>query len=139
MAKDYHVFISHSWDHLDDLKELRELLEERGYFNVEFEEVSPEKQIKSTDEDYIKRRLRERIRKSHIVLGLAGIYASYSDWMEWELDTAIKESIPIVGIIPQEQERISKVVKDRAEECVGWDIELIVAAIRKYANDPDQD
>ena len=38
MAKNYNVFISHSWDHLDDLRSLRQHLQERGYFNVDFSE-----------------------------------------------------------------------------------------------------
>ncbi|HCC53201.1 MAG TPA: hypothetical protein DEQ30_15130, partial [Porphyromonadaceae bacterium] len=88
MAKDYHVFISHSWSYPEDLRNLRSLLIERGYFNVEFEEASAEEPINSVNATYIKQRLKEKIEKSNIILGIAGIYASYSDWMAWELDTA---------------------------------------------------
>ena len=45
MAKTYKVFISHSWSHIGDLNSLRNLLESRGYFNVTFEEATPEKLI----------------------------------------------------------------------------------------------
>lgn len=41
MAKVYNVFISHSWDHVDDLIRLRNLLNAKGYFNVEFTEAAP--------------------------------------------------------------------------------------------------
>ncbi len=40
MAKTYKIFISHSWSHVNDLKSLRNLLESRGYFNVEFTEFT---------------------------------------------------------------------------------------------------
>ena len=133
MAKTYSVFISHSWDHVDDLKNLRDLLEERGYFHVEFEEASPEDPNNSENSAYIRRRLKEKISNSNIVLGIAGMYASYSDWMKWELDTAIAEEVPIVGVIPWGQERISKVVTDRSVEDVHWNTESIVEAIRKWA------
>jgi hypothetical protein len=133
MAKTYSVFISHSWDHVDDLKNLRNLLEKRGYFHVEFEEASPEEPINSENSAYIRRRLKEKISNSDIVLGIAGMYASYSDWMKWELDTAIAEEVPIVGVIPRGQERISKVVTDRSVEDVHWNIESIVDAIRRRA------
>ena len=133
MAKTYNVFISHSWAYIDDLKKLRNLLNNRGYFNVEFEEATPDEPIDSENAEYIKRRLREKIRNSDIVLGIAGIYASYSDWMEWELDTAIKNDIPIVGVIPWGQERISQVVYSRSKEDVNWNTESIVKAIRKWA------
>ena len=82
---------------------------------------------------YIKRRLKEKISNSDIVLGIAGMYASHSDWMEWELDTALEEKVPIVGVIPWGQERISKVVTDRSVEDVHWNTESIVEAIRKWA------
>lgn len=133
MARIYSVFISHSWDHVDDLKNLRSLLRERGYFHVEFNEVSPDERIKSENPAYIRRRLKEKIANSDIVLGIAGVYASHSDWMEWELDTALEENVPIVGVIPRGQERISKSVTDRSVEDVHWNTESIVKVIRKWA------
>lgn len=133
MARIYSVFISHSWDHVDDLKNLRSLLRERGFFHVEFNEVSPDERIKSENPSYIRRRLKEKIANSDIVLGIAGVYASHSDWMEWELDTALEENVPIVGVIPRGQERISKSVTDRSVEDVHWNTESIVKVIRKWA------
>ena len=77
--------------------------------------------------------MKEKISNSDIVLGIVGMYASHSDWMEWELDTALEEKVPIVGVIPLGQERISKVVTDRSVEDVHWNTESIVEAIRKWA------
>jgi hypothetical protein len=133
MSKEYHIFISHSWSYPDDLKNLRNLLNERGYFNVEFEEASADEPINSANAAYIKQRLKQKIDKSNIVLGIAGMYASYSDWMAWELDKAIELDVPIVGVIPRGQEKISKTVSDRSKEDVHWNTESIVAAIRKWA------
>ena len=89
MAKDYHIFISHSWTYPQDLENLRNLLTIRGYFNVEFEEATADVPINSTNAAYVKNRLKQKISNSNIVLGIAGMYASYSDWMAWELETAI--------------------------------------------------
>lgn len=133
MAKEYHIFISHSWAYPDDLKNLRKLLNERGYFNVEFEEASADEPINSANAVYIKNRLKQKISNSNIVLGIAGMYASYSDWMTWELDKAIELDVPIVGVAPWGQERVSKTVSDRAKEVVRWNTESFVAAIRKWA------
>lgn len=133
MANTYSIFISHSWQNCETLLSLRRLLNERGYFNVEFEEASREYPIDSTNAGYIKRVLGSKIANSNVVLGLAGMYASYSDWMEWELDKAISLGIPIIGIIPRGQERISTTVSSRSVINVGWNTESIVAAIRSYA------
>ena len=133
MAKEYHVFISHSWQNSEALIKLRDLLNERGYFNVEFEEVSKDEPINSDNAYYIKKRLSEKIGDSNIVLGLAGMYASYSEWMEWELDKAIEKGVPIVGVIPRGQERISTTVSSRSVEDVRWNTESIIEAIRRHA------
>ena len=133
MAKEYRIFISHSWSYIDDLKNLRNLLEQRGYFNVQFEEATPDVSINSDNAYYIRQRLKQKISNSNIVLGIAGMYASYSEWMEWELDKAIELGLPIIGVIPRGQERISTVVSSRSKENVRWNTESIVEAIRKWA------
>lgn len=118
---------------MDDLKNLRNLLNNRGYFNVEFEEATPDEPINSNNAEYIKRRLREKIKNADILLGIAGVYASYSAWMEWELDTAIKNDIPIIGVISKGQERISQVVYSCSKVDVKWNTESIIEAIRNWA------
>lgn len=133
MAKMYKVFISHSWDNSEDLYKLRDLLNKRGYFNVEFEEVEKDEPINSKNAAYIRRRLKEKIGNSDIVIGLAGMYASSSDWMEWELEKAVEMGVPIVGVIPWGQKRVSTVVSKRSVINVRWNTESIVAAIRLFA------
>ncbi len=133
MVKVYSVFVSHSWDHSDDLINLHNLLNKRGYFYHDSQEVTKDNPINSKNEIYIKRRLRELIRNSNILLALAGIYASHSEWMSWEIETAKELGIPIVGIIPRGQERISKVVSDNSIEDIHWNTESIIQAIRNYA------
>ena len=134
MAKVYTIFISHSWAYVEDLRSLKKLLESRGYFNVQFEEATPDVPINSENAAYIRQRLRQKIANSNIVLGIAGIYASHSEWMQWELDKAIELGVPIVGVVPRGAERVSAVVSSRAKQVVRWNTESIVEAIRTWAN-----
>lgn len=133
MAKTYTVFISHSWGYISDLRSLRNLLESRGYFNIQFEEATPDVPINSTNAYYIRQRLKQKIQNSDVVLGIAGIYASHSDWMDWELKTASELGKPIIGVIPRGAERVSTTVASRANEIVRWNTESIVDAIRRWA------
>jgi hypothetical protein len=132
MAKDYKIFISHSWSYTEDLEALQKLLNERGYFNVEFLEATKKTPINSESAPYVKSVLKAKILQSDIVLALAAIYASHSDWMIWELETAKANNIPIVGVIPRGQERISTEVYSRSIVDVRWDTESIVEAIRAH-------
>lgn len=131
MAKTYNVFISHSWDHVDDLRNLRKLLENRGYFHVNFMETPPHDPINSSSSAYVKSVIRGHLRDSDVVIGMAGVYASYSEWMKWELDTAIELRKPILGVIPWGQVNVSLVIQTRANELVHWNTESIVDAIRR--------
>lgn len=133
MAREFKIFISHSWAHSDDLTDLRRLLNSRGYFNVEFTEASKDIPINSMNASYIKTRLKSKIQSSNVVLALAGIYVSHSDWMPWELDTAKSLGVPIIGVIPRGQERISREVCSRSVVDVRWNTESIVEAIRNHA------
>lgn len=134
MSRKINVFISHSWQHTDDLKNLKNLLENRGYFNIEFKQVEPENPINSERSAYIKSVLKKNIEESNVVLGIAGMYASYSEWMDWELNMAIKLGIKVVGVIPRGQERISQTVTKYSNENVRWNTESIVSAIRRNSN-----
>ena len=133
MAKTYSVFISHSWDYADDLMGLRRLLINRGYFNVDFQEVPAHDPIDSVNDNYIKSVIRQKLRNSDVVIGMAGYYGSFSKWMEWELQTAKEMGIPILAVIPWGQTRVSRVVEGLANKTVHWNTESIVAAIRELA------
>ena len=131
MANDHKIFISHSWDHHDDLKNLKKLLNERKYFNIEFKEVPKDEPINSLNSNYIKSVLKQKILNSDVLIGLCGIYASHSDWMNWELEIASKYGIPIIGVIPWGQNNISQTVNFYSIENVSWNTESIVDAIRR--------
>ena len=132
MAKDYKIFISHSWSYTEDLEALQRLLNESGYFNVTFLEATRKTPINSANASYVKTVLKDRILTSDIVLALAGVYATHSDWMIWELECAVANNVPIVGVIPRGQERISTEVSCRSIVDVRWNTETIVEAIRTH-------
>lgn len=133
MAKEYKIFISHSWQYSDTLEALRDLINARSHFSATYEESTKDNPINSENESYVKTRLAQKIGNTNIVLALAGVYASHSSWMEWELDKAIDLGVPIVGVIPRGQERISTIVSSRSIVDVRWNTESIIAAIRAHA------
>jgi hypothetical protein len=133
MAKEYKIFISHSWQYTDTLEALRNLINARGYFSATYEESTRDNPINSDDEGYVKRRLTQKIANSDVILALAGVYASHSSWMQWELDKAIELGIPVIGVIPRGQDRVSSIVSTRSVVNIKWNTESIVSAIRTHA------
>ena len=71
-----------------------------------------------------------------VVLILAGVYATYSKWIEEEIDLAKHDfdaAKPIIAVEPWGSQRTSTRVKDAADTIVRWNTESIVRAIRELA------
>lgn len=133
MAKTYYLFISHSWDHDDVLQNLKALIDGRGYFPAEYTQVEKDCPINSDRASVIKANITKRLEQSDVVLAIEGVFASYSDWMQWEMDKAKELGLKIIGVIPRGQERISQQVYARSVTDVRWNADSIVDAIRTYS------
>ena len=66
------------------------------------------------------------------VLILAGVYATYSKWINIEIELAQQMNKTIIAIEPWGSEKTSIVVKKAADKIVRWNTDSIVAAIRGY-------
>ena len=78
----------------------------------------------------------DQMRPCHVIIFLAGVYASYSKWMDIEIALAQKgfqNPKPILAVRPRGNERVSKVVTDAADTIVGWNTDSVVNAIRALA------
>lgn len=133
MAKEYRLFISHRWDYDDTLQALKNLIDSRGYFPATYTQIEKTCPIDSDHAWVIKANITKHLKESDVVLAIAGIYASYSDWMQWEMDQAKELGLKVIGVIPRGQERISTEVFNRSVVDVYWNADSIVDAIRKHA------
>ena len=133
MAKTYSLFISHSWDHDDVLQDLKSLLNSRGYFPAEYTQIEKDCPINSERAAVIKANITKRLEQSDVVLAIAGVFASHSDWMQWEMDKAKEIGLNVIGVIPRGQEHISREVYSRSITDVRWNADSIVEAIRSYS------
>lgn len=133
MAKEYKLFISHSWDHDDVLQDLKNLIDSRGYFPATYTQIEKDCPIDSDKAWVIKAIITKRLQESDVVLAIAGVYASYSEWMQWEMDKAKELGLKVIGVIPRGQEHISHEVFNRSAVDVRWNADSIVDAIRNYS------
>ncbi len=133
---DYRIFISHAWKYGDDYIRLVNLLDAAPYFHY-FNYSAPEQKplfpsgTPYTSSD-IARKITDKIRPAQITLVISGMYAAYSDWMQYEIDESLRMRMPVIGIMPRGQERVPLYVRDRVDDLVGWNTSSIVSAIRRY-------
>ena len=133
MAKTYSLFVSHSWDHDDTLQSLKNLLNSRGYFPAVYTQIEKDCPINSEKAAVVKANITKRLQDSDVVLAIAGVFASHSDWMQWEMDKAKELGLNVIGVIPWGQQHISTEVYSRSVKDVRWNADSIVDAIREYS------
>lgn len=135
MANTYNLFISHSWAYSDAYDNLIDLLDSKGgYFPYKNYSVPQNDPIHNAPNQAALRTAIERqIKPASVVLILAGVYSTYSKWINIEIAIAKQLGKTIIAIEPWGSEMTSKVVKDAADKIVKWQTDSIVSAIRATA------
>ena len=135
MTNTCNLFISHSWAYSDAYEKLIGLLDSKGgYFPYKNYSVPQDDPIHNAPNQAALRAAIERqIKPASVVLILAGVYATYSKWINVEIEIAAQLGKPIVAIEPWGSEKTSQVVKDAADKIVKWQTDSIVNAIREVA------
>ena len=133
--KDYRLFISHSWAYGDAYEKLVKFFNEHPTFAWSNYSVPRNDPIHTAANDkQLYEALKAQIKPVNCVVILAGVYSSYSKWIDKEIIISKTEfSKPIIAVEPWGAERTSVVVKNNADEIVKWQSSSIVNAIRKWA------
>ena len=130
----YNIFVSHSWSYSDYYDRLISLLEERKYFDFRDYSVPKNDPIHDAKNDAeLKKAIRAQMEHASCVLILAGVYATYSKWINIEIELAQELGKSIIAIEPWGAEKTSSKVKGAADTIVGWNTESIVDAIRELS------
>lgn len=132
----YNIFISHAWRYSEHYKKVVQWINEaqdEGKLNWKNYSVPKHNPLLDPDDDNDKQKLKneldEQIRPVSLVIVLAGMYTTYSDWIDYEINTAVSYDKYIIGVKPWGQERIPSVVSENSNVMVGWNKTSIINAI----------
>lgn len=129
----YNLFISHSWAYSNAYKSLINLLNNEDNFNYRNYSVPKDDPIHNAPNEYIlKEAIRKQIQPASCVLILAGVYSTYSKWINIEISLAREMGKKIIAVEPWGAERTSVVVKMLSDEIVKWNTNSIIKAIRGF-------
>lgn len=95
-AESRHVFISFDSEDEDKVNLLRGQAKNL-YTDLSFDDYSLKKEIKSHDDDYIKRRIRERIERASVNLVYLSDKTFKSKWVKWEIEESLNRKKGVVG------------------------------------------
>lgn len=132
----YHIFISHAWKYGDEYTRLVGMLDAApnfSYYNYSAPREKPLQNLDSTDvitKSQIKAAIDRKIICSNCVLVISGMYVAHREWMQYELDAAVRMRKPIIAIQPWGAQKMPTAVSSVANEIVGWNTSSIVSAIR---------
>ena len=135
MVTNYRIFISHSWTYSSQYSGIVGLLRQRPYFAFTDYSVPQHDPIHTSGTDAaLYQAIKNKIQLCNVVLILAGVYSSYSKWIDKEIRISkIDFSKPVIAVRPLGNINISSIVSQNADEIVSWNTESIVSAIRKWA------
>ncbi len=127
----YNLFISHSWSYSDAYNKLTSLLDNTNYFTYKNYSVPKDDPIHNANNDKeLYEAIKQQIRYASVVIILAGVYSSYSKWIDKEIKIAEELGKPILAIEPWASDKTSLKVKNAADKIVKWNTDSIIRAIR---------
>lgn len=131
MSKTYRLFISHSWKYGDAYDKMVQFLDEQGisYYDHSVPKDDPV-HTNGTDKQ-LREAIDAKIKGCSGVIILAGVYASYSKWINEEIKISGDYDKSIIAVEPWASEKTSAVVKDAADKIVGWNGKSLANAIRE--------
>ncbi|MCD8059435.1 MAG: TIR domain-containing protein [Bacteroides fragilis] len=131
--RDYHILISHSWSYATKYDTVCSWFDEAQNFKWSDYSVCCDKPLDTSTDSELKEKLRNRIALSSCIVVLSGMYVTYSEWIDYEIETALAMDKPIIGVKPWGQERVPLKVQDSSSVMVGWNEKSVVDAVRNYA------
>ena len=127
----YKLFISHAWAYEEAYTGIIQFLNDASNFSYSNFSVPKDKAFDSMTKSQLQQQLRNQINPIQCAIILGGMYIAHSDWIQFEIDHAVKLDKPILGIRPWGAERMPQALINAATEVVGWNTASIVAAIRR--------
>lgn len=137
--KSYDLFISHAWSYGSYYDSLIKILDNAPYFRYRNYSAPSDKPLQNLNgtsvqtKKQIKEAIDRKIKPVNCVLVLSGMYAAHREWMQYEIDAALKYGKPIIGIKPYNSERIPIAASSVADVMVPWRTDSIISAIRTYS------
>lgn len=129
----HNLFLSHSWKYNEAYGNLVALLNKQigenfSYSNYSVPKDDPIHNAKNDKE--LREAIKNQMAKCSNIIILAGVYATYSKWINIEIELAKEMNKKIIAVQPWASEKTSAVVKANADHIIAWNSLSLVNAIK---------
>lgn len=131
MSKNINLFVSHKGEDENRIDDFKNLMSKKGY-NFRDSSIRESDPNNANNKDYIKNSiLKPAIDWAGKVVVLIGKETYKSEWVNWEIEYAIKKNYKIIGVfLPGEKDaELPDALKDFGDGCVGWNSDRIDQAL----------
>lgn len=132
-SKTYGLFISHAWEYSDQYRRVEAMLNDAPQFAWRNYSVPEHDPLHTKSKKELEAALYNQIKPASAVIILAGMYVPYREWIQEEIDIAVKMGKPIIAVAPRGSQRMPQAVQEVADAVVGWASKSMTDAIRRYA------
>lgn len=129
--KNIHIFISHSWGYDDHYNKVKEWISSAGW-NISDYSIPRSNPLDTKTNAQLRNGIIEHIRHASIVIICAGMYDSYSNWIQFEIDTALAMNKPVIAVKPWGNVRIPAAIQNNSDKIlvVNWQKDSVISGIR---------
>ncbi|MFC7130556.1 TIR domain-containing protein [Haloferax chudinovii] len=128
----YRLFVSHSWKYSEHFERIQEFLDDDDRLEWHNFSIPEDDPLEFEDRNDLRQKLYQQVRQANVIIVIAGMYVSHSEWIEEEIEMAEHFDKPIIGVRPNGNQRIPASVQEAAVDIVGWRQKSIVNAIAKH-------
>lgn len=126
------LFISHAWTYSAHYETLVRWFNEEPNFSWWNYSVPSDDRCPDKTKSGLKTCLTNQINPAQGIIILAGMYAAHSEWIDYEIDEAVRLGKTIIGVRPWGQERTPVKIQNAATTMVNWNSASIISAIRLW-------
>ncbi|MBC6720513.1 TIR domain-containing protein [Treponema sp. Marseille-Q4130] len=122
MANKKNIFVAHCGEHEELISDFKSMMEKEG-FSFKDSSLTSERPNNAHDENYIKYSIiKPKMEWAGTVVVLIGKETSKSDWVNWEIEEAIKLGKQVIGVHVSKDYNyeIPEGLKDFADSIVPW-------------------
>ncbi len=130
------IFVCHAWAEHDDYSRVFEYLEASGRFH--YRSTSEPERTRPLDREAQREDLRRQIALAEVIVVTPSLFLTHPDLMAFQLNFAKAADKPVVALeFFGSSEAVPKIMKDLADELVGWNERDLTDALRRQARHED--
>jgi MTH538 TIR-like domain (DUF1863) len=125
------IFISHAWNYDSHYWSLVDWFNNEPNFIWSNCSVPNHDALPDKTSIGLSKGMTRQICLAQVVIIVAGMYAAHSDWIDYEIDEALRMNKAIIGVQPWGQQRLPQRVQNAAKVMVGWNRASVIDAVRQ--------